>query len=324
MKLPLLLFLAFPALVMAKSPTKNSIEGVWMGVSHQTVTITACRADGTFSGTYFTPSLDVRAVFAGNWILKSDTLILTYTEASSPVFRVPLEDRNRVEMLSKDALKLSTLPSGVEVVWKRVVFPEHALQKAGKVPFAAPPTTADILALTENEGDSLYQDNKLQEWIRYRIHRGEGATFDEKELHAITQVIPRKAAYYYAIYDYCYGTFNIDGAQALLLKEPHAINETFLKLAEEGFRFYGAKKSADFLKKVIPKTKVWMTQLAELESQQAEDAKYQLIWDEVDSYEGLMGDLFANEDPREAMIKDMKAHPREYTVSGESTGEPGL
>ena len=107
------------------SNLSDKIVGTWLTVSHQTITVTDIRSDGTFSGTYFNPAFDVRTTFSGKWKLSGDELTLNYLESTSPVMRVPLEDRNQILAKDKDTLIFQTLPKGIRVEVKRVNFPSR-------------------------------------------------------------------------------------------------------------------------------------------------------------------------------------------------------
>jgi hypothetical protein len=207
--------------------TPGSIEGVWMGVSHQTITVTALKSDQSFSGTYFTPALNVRATFAGKWNLVEDILTLEYTESESPVFRVPLTDRNRVELGSPDVMTLHTLPQGISVAWNRVKFAPHWSEERRAAKKIDPPTPETLTRLTP---DDLVDSNPLSEWIFYLIESSDEKLHDDKIVDALKTSIPKKAGYYYAISQF-EGLWGNGGMQHVLLREEIPQTQCFLKTA---------------------------------------------------------------------------------------------
>ena len=119
----ILLFLILPQTACATA--KVNLVGTWIMVSHQTVTVIDYKKNGSFSGTYFTPRFDIKTTFVGKWNISRDELILDYIESSSPVMKVPFQDRNRIVSKDKNTILLITLPDGIQVEAKRVTFKER-------------------------------------------------------------------------------------------------------------------------------------------------------------------------------------------------------
>tara|TARA_R110002096_G_scaffold24760_32_gene78090 strand:- start:6398 stop:6787 length:390 start_codon:yes stop_codon:yes gene_type:complete len=117
-----LLLTLFLGLSATLASAFESLPGNWLAISHQTVTVYAFRKDGTMSGTYFTPKFDVRTTFSGKWTLEKEALTIEFLESSEPIMKVPLVDRNRLEVIDKDTVVLHTLPSGISLEMKRIQF----------------------------------------------------------------------------------------------------------------------------------------------------------------------------------------------------------
>ena len=101
---------------------QDILTGTWISISYQTVTVTNYKADNTFSGTFFTPSMDVKTTFSGKWLIDDDIVFLNYEVSSSPVIQVPLLDRNKIEVKSNDQLYFHTYPQGISLECNRVAF----------------------------------------------------------------------------------------------------------------------------------------------------------------------------------------------------------
>ena len=121
----LTILLIIVLLQIACASVEKDLIGTWISISHQTVTVTHYKNDGTFSGTYFTPAFDVKTTFSGKWNVKGDELVLDYLESSSPVMKVPLQDRNKLIFKDKNTVVLKTLPEGIQVEAKRVKFKDR-------------------------------------------------------------------------------------------------------------------------------------------------------------------------------------------------------
>ncbi len=105
---------------------QSNLIGTWIGISHQTITVTDYKKDSTFSGAYFTPAFDVKTTFSGVWEIDKDILVLNYKESSSPVMRVPFVDKNRLVIKDKNTIILHTYPSGISLECNRVLFKERS------------------------------------------------------------------------------------------------------------------------------------------------------------------------------------------------------
>lgn len=273
-----------------------------MGTSHQTITITALRSDQSFSGTYFTPIMDVRATFAGKWSLENDVLVLEYTEFAPQVFSVPLTDRNRVEQDSPDTIKLHTLPQGTSVDWKRLRFSPAVKQ-------VDPPSEEALINLTL---DDLVDSNSLLEWIGYLIEASYAELFDDKMVDALKTTIPKKAGYYYAI-SQCEGLWGNGGLQHVLLREEISQTQFFLKTAAEGYDYFDSPRTAKLIRELAAKTIPWMKRIELLSSQDAPYAAFESLWAEVDAYDKVYDELLKEESAvYKALLKDIKSNPNDY------------
>ncbi len=104
----------------------SNLIGTWIGISHQTITVTDYKKDYTFSGTYFTPAFNVKTTFSGTWEVDEDILVLHYKESSSPVMRVPSVDKNRLVIKDKNTIIFHTYPSGISIECNRVLFKDRS------------------------------------------------------------------------------------------------------------------------------------------------------------------------------------------------------
>jgi len=289
--------------------TPDSIEGVWMGVSHQTITVTALKVDQSFSGTYFTPAVDVRTTFAGKWNLIDDVLTLEYTESDSPVFRVPLTDRNRVELDSPDVITLHTLPQGISVAWNRVKFPPHWSEKRRAAKKIDPPTPEALTRLTLDE---LVDSNPLSKWIFYLIESSDEKLYVDKMVNALKVSIPKKAGYYYAISQF-EGLWGNGGMQHVLLREEIPQTQFFLKNAAEGYDHFENPRVAKLIRDLAAKTIPWMKRIELLNSQGAPDDAFIPVWAEVDAYDDVFDKLLKEEGGAYgAVLSDLKKNPSDY------------
>lgn len=299
-----------PMIVYAKEPTRDLIEGEWIGISHQTITVTSCHSDGTFSGTYFTPSLDIRATFSGKWSLEKDTLTLSYIEADAPIFRVPMDDTNRIEIISDDSIILHTLPQGISLTWNRVKYAEHWSKKVQKKEVVSPPKLSKLTSL---KADDLIDSNVLMNWIFFLIDSSEEKFFDDKMVDALQNIIPKKAGYYFAVFQF-EGLWGNGGMQHVLLREELEQTQYLLKVAASGYEYFGSLKSASLVRELAKKTKVWMSKLMSMDDS-TPDAKYESIWREVDKYDDVFDNLNKVEGGwYEALLKDIHTNPKDYTI----------
>ena len=297
-------------IVYAQEPTKELIEGEWIGISHQTITVFSCRSNGTFSGTYFTPSMDIRATFSGEWTLEKDTLTFNYIEADSPPFRVPMEDKNRIEIVSNDSLILHTLPQGISVTWNRVNYADHWSKKAQRKEYTPPPTLSELASLSTND---LIDSNVLMNWISFLIDSSEKNLFDDKMVDALRNKIPTKAGYYFAVFQF-EGLWSNGGMQHVLLREELEQTQYLLKVTASGYDYFGKSKSASLVRELAKKTKVWMSTLMAM-NENTPDEKYEVIWQEVDHYDDVFDKLNEKEsDWYEALLKDIHTNPEDYTT----------
>lgn len=293
------------------APLPESLEGVWTGVSHQTIQVTALRADRTFSGTYFTPALDVRARFAGKWDWKDGVLAMEYLEADSPPFRVPLKDENRIEMVSPDELILHTLPRGISVAWKRVNFAPSSVKAQSTKPPVDPPTLEALRGLSL---DDLIDTNPLSAWMHHLVDSSKQPLYDDKLVDALQTTIPTKAGYYFAILQF-EGLWGNGGMQHVVLREELPQTQYLLKLAAEGYEHFGCPKTAALIRELAAKALSWMKQIKALNDAGALEEKFQPIWSAVDAYDARYDKLCeAEPGVYEALLKDIQQNPESYTT----------
>lgn len=291
--------------------TPESLEGVWTGISHQTVMVTALRSDGTFSGTYFTPAMDIRARFAGKWDWKDGVFTMEYLEADSPPFRVPMKDENRLEEVSPDVMILHTLPKGLSVEWKRVQFAPHWSEALKAKTPVDPPS---LEALRRLSLEDLIDPNPLSAWMHHLVDASKKSLFDDKVVDALQTTIPKKAGYYYAIFQF-EGMWGNGGMQHVVLREEMPQTQYLLKLTAEGYEHFGNPKTAALVRELAAKAIPWMEQITALNQADAPDEKFQPIWSAVDAYDARY-DKLNEEEPGlyEALLKDIHQKPEDYTT----------
>lgn len=290
----------------------ESLEGVWMGVSHQTIQVTALRPDRTFSGTYFTPAMDIRARFSGRWEWKDGVFTMEYLEADSPPFRVPMKDENRLEAVSPDVMVLHTLPKGASVEWKRVQFAPHGKepQKANKPPVDPP----SLQALRRLSLKDLIDTNPLSAWMHHLVDASKKPLFDDKVVDALQTTIPKKAGYYFAIFQF-EGMWGNGGMQHVVLREEIPQTQYLLKLTAEGYEHFGNPKTAALVRELAAQAIPWMEQIIALNKADASEEKFQPVWSAVDAYDARY-DKLNEEEPGvyEALLKDIHQKPEDYTT----------
>lgn len=297
--------------IVAAQVAPNSIEGVWMGISHQTITVTSLKSDQSFSGTYFTPSVDARATFAGKWSVKDDVLTLEYTESDSPVFRVPQTDRNRIDLDAPDKITLHTLPKGISVEWRRVQFAPRWAEQRNAVKRVAPPISETLTKLTV---DDLFDSNPLSDWIFHLIDNSEKELYDDKMVDALKTTIPKMAGYYYAITQ-LEGLWGNGGMQHVLLREEIPQTQFFLKKAAEGYEHFGSPRIARLIRELAAKTIPWMKRIESLKRKEAPDEDFEPIWAEVDAYDDVFEKLLEEKGGvYDALLKDLQKSPNDYTI----------
>jgi len=288
------------------------LVGVWSGISHQTITITSMRADHTFSGTYFTPAMDVRTTFSGKWTLAGEVLNLEHTESNPPFMRVPFLDQNRLEVISSDSIMLHTLPRGISLPWKRVQFatPESVSGKPAKKKPVNPP---NLKTLTRLKQDDLYNNNPLLEWIFYLIDSSPKQLHDDKMVDALKNTIPQKAGYYYAVIvlERLWG----NGMTSVLLHEETAQTQYFLKIAADGYDHFQSPGVADFIRMLAKKTVTWMRKINALTKRNAPQEAFAPVVAEVEAYDEIFDQLLRKKSKVDkALLKDIHKHPEDYIL----------
>jgi len=300
--------------------TPDILEGVWIGISHQTITITSMRAAQTFSGTYFTPAFDVRTTFSGKWTLAGEVLNLEYTESNPPFMRVPFLDQNRLEVISSDSIVLHTLPSGISLPWNRVRFatPESVYGKPARVKPVNPP---DLKTLKRMKQNDLNNQNPLLEWVFHLIDNSPKQLHEDKVVDALEATIPEKAGYYYAIF-VLEGLWGNGGMTHLLLREETVQNQYFLKTAAKGYDCYQSPEVADFIRMLAKKTVTWMKKINALTKREAPQEEFAPIIAEVESYDAVFDQLLQKKSNVErALLKDIRTHPEDYIMKKPKTGK---
>ena len=209
--------------------TPQELSGVWLGVSHQTITVTSLSVDGTFSGTYFTPQVGVKTTFSGTWKMEASELTMIYTEADSFI-KPPMEDRNQLEVLSKDAVILQTLPQGTALRWNRIHFGEENPLTPPTPNLLPPPSEETLAAIT---ADDLCDSNPLFEWIANVIENSKGDSHESRELQAISS-IPDPAGDYWIIFA-LEGIWGNGGMQSIVLDHLEEYVPRFLERAKEAY-----------------------------------------------------------------------------------------
>ena len=254
--------------------------------------------------------MDIRATFSGKWTLEKDTLTFNYIEADSPPFRVPMDDKNRIEIVSNDSIILHTLPQGISITCNRVNYADHLSKKAQKREYTPPPKISELTSLSTND---LIDSNVLMNWISFLIDSSEERLFDDKMVDALRNTIPKKAGYYFAVFQF-EGLWGNGGMQHVLLREELEQTQYLLKVTASGYEYFGSPKSASLVRELAKKTKVWMSKLMAMD-ENTPDEKYEVIWQEVDKYDDVFDKFNEKEsDWYEALLKDIHTNPEDYTT----------
>ena len=292
-----------------------ALAGVWIGVSIQSVTVTALGSNAIFTGTFFTPAMDARCVFSGRWAVEGDVLTLEFTECRPPVFAVPLTDRNRVEHLSPDSIVLHTLPAGPVVTWNRVDFAERRC--TGPTPAVPVPPAPETLALLT--AADLADANPLFAWIADLVTTAPGRSFAERLDTALRTRIPRKAGYAFAIFQ-VEGLWGNGGMGHVVLRDTAAETRHLLGVAAAGYAHFGRPRLAQLLRDVAARTARWMRLVEELGHRQAAEVEFAALDAELSGYDAAFAKLLDEEaGVYEAIAADTRERPHDY-VRGGSVG----
>ena len=282
------------------------LEGVWVGISTQSVTVTALGSNQVFGGTFFTPAMDARCVFSGTWSREQDVLTLEFAECQPPIFPVPMTDRNRVEWMSSDSVVLHTLPEGPALTWNRVDFHERRCTSPRVV---VPPTPA---ALASMSAADLMDANPLFAWIADLVAATPGRTFEEQFDEALRLRIPRKAGFAIAI-SQVEGLWGNGGTQHLVLRETVPQTRHLLGVAAAGYEHFGRPRLAQLVRELAAHAGRWMRHIEDLGLRQATDEEYAPLHAEVDAYDEVFAKLLDEEgNAYEAIAADIRARPHDY------------
>lgn len=84
-------------------------------------------------------------------------------------------------------------------------------------------------------------------------------------------------------------------------------------LASEAFRFFGAKRTANLIEELRPKSQKWVALLRRLDKQNAQESEFDKIWSEVDRYDVIYDRIVRwDKNPYKAFIKDIHKNPADY------------
>lgn len=292
---------------------EDTLIGVWMGISHQTITITSIREDLGFSGTYFTPSMDIRATFAGQWCLDGDILTMNYTESDSSFFRVPMVDLNRIEPVSSNKIILHTHPHGISMEWNRVKFAKRECPQAQPIAKLKAPTLKVLKAF---KMEDLENDNPLMSWMANLIDRSDQAYYDYKVMDALQNRIPKKAGYYFCM-SQVEGLWGNGGMQQVLLNDQTEPNQYFLRVVGDAYEYFGELRVAKLIRELAAKSIDWIEKIESLNQAEAPEEEFEPIWKEVDSYDDVFDKMLqtCEVNPYETLLEDIRKNPRDYVQS---------
>lgn len=294
--------------------SEDFIADVWIGISHQSVTVTSLNADHSFAGTYFTPSMGVRATVAGTWRLDGEVLTLDYTEAEPKILRLPVTDLNHVEVTSADTMTLQTLPQGWAVEWNRVRFAGR-VPGIEKGPSPAPPSPEALKAFTVTD---LADSNPLSSWIYGLVEASNEKVFEDKIVDALKNTIPLKCGYYFAIGQF-EGLWGNGGMQHVVLRDEVVQTQHLLGVAAEGYEHYKRPKTAALVRELSSKMPSWMKRIEELRRREAPEYEWRAVWAEVDSYDAIFNGLLDEEGTvYTEMLADIQQYPADYTSVSQS------
>jgi len=179
------------------------------------------------------------------------------------------------------------------------------------------PNIEQLKKMTE---DDLFEENLLLNYVFAVIEKSAlGKSFDEKVKHAVELSLTKNSSRYYFITTFL-GMWGNGGMQHVLLCDSDEISlkQWQLKQTVEAFRYYGCKDTADFLTKLVLKSKTWSSAIdelyiRELKSEDVKEKEFEQIWGEVDKFDELFGKGFPS-DPNvyKEIIQDIRTNPESY------------
>lgn len=165
--------------------------------------------------------------------------------------------------------------------------------------------------------DDLFRTNPLMEWMSATVEGSPGQLYEDKVLFALKNSIPKKAGFYFVMFQVD-GQFGNGGMQQVLLQDPIPQNQELLKIAVEAFKAFGAERTSALLMDLVPKAKKWMERLESLEKQNADDSEFDKVYSEVDNYDRKYEKAIKwDKDPFKALIHDIKKNPKAYIVTND-------
>jgi hypothetical protein len=308
---------------VSRADNTDWITGTWMAVSHQTVQIIHYREDGTFSGTYFTPGLDVKSVMEGTWRLDEDILHTTWLKSDLPGMSTPWHDKDRVKQLDPNRMQVTGLNVPIQLVLERVEFkkPQDVILKVSPVkrepsPPVPAPTVDELRAFNEND---MEENNLLLNHIFALIEHAPGEFFHDRVRHVVDTQLTEAAGFYY-VTEMFYRMYGNGGMQDVLLIDDEFIEFELwqLRKVRDGFRYFGCKGQADFMESQMKNVVIWareITRLIGLEREGVEvpESGFETVWHQIDALEPTW-ERIRDKDPflYDQVLKDLKANPERY------------
>lgn len=291
----------------------EQILGTWIGISHQSITVITYNQDGTLSGTYQTPSINLKTTYDGNWIISNKVLQSHYIK-SSP--EIPLFTNSKYEdkvTIDGDRMFLEGIGSSdLELV--RVKYKEHwsvkrRIESMSHIYNAKTPTTTQLQSLSHED---LIDSNVLMNWIYKLIEEANGKFHDEKVINALNNSIPIKAGYYYAIFTF-EGLWGNGGMQHVMLPDDLESSQKFLEIVESAYRHFGAVKTASLIKELIPKSKIWTIEIEKFIDEEPPYPESQKIWDQIDKYDDIYEKTVeSDKSAYDPLLEDIHNNPLQY------------
>lgn len=87
-------------------------------------------------------------------------------------------------------------------------------------------TTPSLDKIEKLAYDALFNDNSLMSWITGIIENSPGKLYENKQIYTLKHLIPKKAGYYYVMFQF-EGMYGNGGMQQVLLNEDIEQNQIF-------------------------------------------------------------------------------------------------
>ena len=131
-------------------------------------------------------------------------------------------------------------------------------------------------------------------------------------INALNNSIPKKAGYYYAIFTF-EGLWGNGGMQHVMLPDDLEASQEFLQIVESAYRHFGSVKTANLIKELIPKSKIWTIEIEKFADEEPPYPESQKIWNQIDKYDDVYEKTVESDrSAYNALLKDIHNNPLDY------------